>query len=119
MDMVIGIKNVYEIERVISTRDLCFHFSNKSNPFSPKTEILHKPRKQMLIKNDVPLLDEISGLVMTKILDLKTGCTNMLKVKFIRNTGFLDVTNNLSEPLSKDVALCIVDLRSTGHYKVK
>ena len=40
-------------------------------------------------------------------------------MKFVRNAGFLDVTNNSSEPiiLNKDEALGI--LRSIGYYKVK
>ena len=58
---------------------------------------------------------------MIKLIDLKTGCTNTIKLKFVRNTGFLNVTNNSSEPLifSKDEALGVVDLRSIGYYKVK
>ena len=38
---------------------------------------------------DMPFIDEMSGLAMIKLLDLKTGCTNMIKVKFITNTRFL------------------------------
>ena len=58
---------------------------------------------------------------MIKLLDLKTGCTDTIKVKLIRNTGYLNVTNNSSETLivSKDEALGVVDLRSIGYYKVK
>ena len=39
----------------------------------------------------------------------------------IRNIGFLDVTNNSSQSLifSKDEALGIIDLRSTGYYKAE
>ena len=41
---------------------------------------------------------------MIKLLDFKPGCTNTIKVTFIRNTGYLDVTNNSPETLifSKD-----------------
>ena len=63
----------------------------------------------------------ISGLVLIKLCGLKTGCTNTVKVKFIRNTEFLDVTNSSSETpiFSKDEALGIVDIRSVRYYKVK
>ena len=37
---------------------------------------------------------------MIKLLDLKTGCTNTIKVKFISDTGFLDVANYSSEILT-------------------
>ena len=42
-------------------------------------------------------------------------------MKFIRITGFLDVTDNSSETItfSKDGELGVVDLRSIGYYKVK
>ena len=39
-------------------------------------------------------MDEIYGLTTLKLLDLKTGCINTIKVKLMRNTGFHDVTNN-------------------------
>ena len=58
---------------------------------------------------------------MLKLLYLKAGSTNTIKVKFIRNTGFHDVTNNSSETLifSKDEAIGVLDLRSIGYHKVK
>ena len=58
---------------------------------------------------------------MIKLLYHKTSCTNTIKVKFFRNTGFLDVTNNASEPMifNKDEALGVVHLRSIRYYKVK
>ena len=60
-------------------------------------KVLLKPIKQRFIKMDVPFIDEISGLVMIILLDLKTGCANMIKGKFLRNTGFLNVTNKSSK----------------------
>ena len=60
----------------------------------------------------MPFKDEISKLAMIKLLDLKTSFTNIIKVKFIRNTGFLDVSNNSSKKIifGKDESLGIVDL---------
>ena len=58
---------------------------------------------------------------MMKLLDLKTCFMSTIKVRFIRNTGYLDVTNNSSESptFSKDEALDVEDLRSIGYYKIK
>ena len=58
---------------------------------------------------------------MIKLLDLTTSCTNIIKVELVRKTGFLDVTNHSSEPLTlnKDEVIGIVDLRSIGYHKVK
>ena len=58
---------------------------------------------------------------MIKLLDIKTRCAYIIKVKFVRNTEFLDITNNSSGLLifSEDEALGVVDQRSVGYYKVK
>ena len=70
----------------------CLHFLNRSISFFPKMEMLQKSREQRFIKIDMPFIDEISGLAMITPHDFKTGCTNMIKVKFTGNTGFLDIT---------------------------
>ena len=49
------LKNVYEIEAVISTKNLCLHFLNRLIPFFHKTDVLLKPREQRLIKFMHPL----------------------------------------------------------------
>ena len=89
---------MYEMEGLISTSDSCLYFLNRSIPFFHQIGILLKCRKQRLIKIDRPFVDELSGLAM-RLTDVKTGCTYVIKVNFIRNTGFLDVTNNPLEPL--------------------
>ena len=70
-------------------------------------DICLKAREQRLIKIDVTCRNEISWLVLPKLLAVKTGITNMIKVMFVRSTGFLDVTNNSSEPyiFNKDEVL--------------
>ena len=70
---------------------------------------------------DVASIDEIPGLVMIKLLDLKSGYTNMIKVKFMRNTGFIKVSNKYTDPLifNEKEALGVADLRFIGHYQVK
>ena len=60
VDMVMGIKTVYEMEGVISNRDSYLHILNRSIPFFTMTEIILKPGEQTFIKNDVPFIDEIS-----------------------------------------------------------
>ena len=79
-----------------------------------------KPREQRLIKIEAPFIDEISDLVIIKILDKLTR-TLMLKLKFVRNTVSLDVTNSSFELgifYSKEM-LGILDLRLIGYYKIK
>ena len=58
-------------------------------------------------------MDEISGLVINKMLDQKTQSTLMLKLKFVRNSATLDVTNSSLETVifNSKVMLSILDLR--------
>ena len=71
VDMMIGIKKAYEIEGLISTRNSCMHSLNISIPFFSNIEILLKPKEQRFIQMDVPFMDEISGLTITKLLNHK------------------------------------------------
>ena len=91
VDMLMGIKNIYDIEEIIGARESCLHFLNRLIPFFPQTEVLLKLREQRFIKIDVTIIDEISRLAMIRQLDVKTGCTNMIKAKFVRNRTFLDI----------------------------
>ena len=47
--LVLGIKNVFELEGVINSRDCRFEFLNRSVPIYPEKEIILKPDKQKLV----------------------------------------------------------------------
>ena len=64
IDLVLGIKNVFELEGVINSRDCCFKFLNRSVPFFPEKEVILKPNEQKLIKVKAPCIDEISGMAI-------------------------------------------------------
>ena len=50
VDIVLGIKNVFELEGVINSRECCFSFLNRSVPIFPKKKIILKPKEQKLVK---------------------------------------------------------------------
>ena len=91
--MVLGIKNVFELEGVINSRDCCFKFLNRSVPIFPEKEIILKPNDQKLIKVKAPFIDEISGMAIIKILDGGTYSTLLIKLKFMHSKAVLDVAN--------------------------
>ena len=121
VDLVLGIKNVFELEGVINSWECCFSFLNRSVPIFPKEKIILKPREQKLIKVEAPFLDEISGLAIVKLLDKSTQSVIVLKVKFMWNIAILDMMNGSSEILILNLkeALGILDLRLLGYYKIK
>ena len=44
VDLVLGIKNVFELEGVINSRDCCFKFLNRSVPIYPEKEVILKSK---------------------------------------------------------------------------
>ena len=80
VDLVLGIKNVFELEGVImNSWDCCFKFLNRFLLIVPKECIILKPKEQNLIKVKAPFIDEISGLAIIKILDGSTYSTMLIK----------------------------------------
>ena len=77
VDKVLGIKNVFELEGVISSWECWFSFLNRSIPIFSKEEMVLKPKEQKLIKIKGPFLDEISGLTIIKLLDKLTKYNNV------------------------------------------
>ena len=93
VDLVLGIKNVFELEGVINSRDCRFEFMNRSVPIYPEKEIILKPDEKKLVKVKAPFVDEISSLAIIKIIDRKTSSTLSIKLKFTCNKAILDVRN--------------------------
>ena len=83
VDLVLGMKNVYELEGAIDMQDSSFKFLNRSLPFFSKEQVVVKPKERKFIKIEAPFVAEISGLAIVKMLDTKEQCTVVLKLKFV------------------------------------
>ena len=121
VDLVLGMKNAYELEGIIDTGDSSFRFLNRSIPFFSKEQMVFKPKEKKFMKIEALFIDEILGHVIVKMLDNEGQCTVVLKLKFVRNCASLDVTNNTQETVIFDPnqMLGMLDLRSLGYYKIK
>ena len=121
VDLVLGIKNVFELERVIGSCDSCFSFLNRSIPFFPKEKTEIPPNVQKMVVVEAPFVEELSGMSTITVVDMNKHITSMIKLKFIRNKVPLKITNNTSETVTFDRLnmLGILDLRSLGYYKIK
>ena len=80
-----------------------------------------KPKEQKIVVLEAPFVEEISGMAITKMLDVKEQKTLTMKLKFIRNRAMFKVTNSTQDTVTFDPEdmLGIVDLRSLGYYKIK
>ena len=83
VDLVMGMKNIFELEGVIDSRESCFSFLSRSIPFFPVMTVEVAPKSQKMVIIEAPFIEELSGMTMVKILDIKEQTTNMLKLKFI------------------------------------
>ena len=121
VDMVLGIKNFFELEGVIDSQESCFRFLSRSIPIFPREQVVVKPGEKKLIPIEALFVEEISGMVIIKIIDQGLKTLIMLKLKFVRNKTMLDITNNMRETLifDKKTTIGILDLRSLGYYKIK
>ena len=120
VDLVLRVKNIFELEGVNASGDSCFSFLNRSIPFFPKEKTEIKPKEQKLVVVEALFIEEISGMAVVKVLDMQDQITNMIKLKFIRNRVTLKVTNNTHETMTVDLIEMtgILDLQSLGYYKI-
>ena len=102
VDMVLGIKNIFELEGVIDSHESCFRFLSRSISIFPREQVVVKPGEKKLIPIETPFVEEISGMAIVKIIDKEQKMSMMLKLKFIHNKAMLDTTNNTREILIFD-----------------
>ena len=121
VDMVLGIKNLFELEGVIDSRESSFRFLSRLIPIFPQEQIIIKPGEKKLLPIEAPFIEEISGMAIVKIINQGQKILMMLKLKFIRNKATLDITNNTRETIifDKKTSISILDLRSLRYYKIK
>ena len=121
VDLVMGMKNIFELEGVIDSRESCFSFPSRSIPFFLVMTAEIAPASQKMVMIDAPFIEELSGMAMVKILDMKEQTTNMIKLKFIWNKVVLMIKNKTHETITfgKTDMMGVVDLRSLGFYKIK
>ena len=79
------------------------------------------PKMQEMVIAEAPFIEELSGMAIVKILDMKAQATNMIKLKFIRNKAILKITNTTHKNVTfgQTEMIGVVDLRSLGFYKIK
>ena len=83
VDMVLRIKNIFELEGVIDSCKSCFRFLNRSISIFPREQVVVKPGKKKLIPIETPFVEEISGMAIVKIINKGLITLMMLKLKFI------------------------------------
>ena len=93
---------MFELEGVIDSEDSSVSFLNRSIPFFPRKKVSVKPKEQKLLVLEAPFVEEISGMAIIKMLDVKEQKTLTMKLKFIRNRVTFKVTNSTQDTVTFD-----------------
>ena len=64
VDLIMGMKNIFELEGVIDSRESCFSFLSRSIPFFPITKVEVAPASQKMVMVEAPFIEELSGMAM-------------------------------------------------------
>ena len=100
VDLVMGMKNIFELEGLIDSRESCFSFLSRSIPFFPVMTVEIAPASQKMVMVDAPFVEELSGMAMVKIWDMKGQTTNMIKLKCVWNKAVLKIKNKTCKTIT-------------------
>ena len=114
VDLVLGVKNfAVEFKKELHMSELKFTFLNGPVSIFPLSKEKVKPKERKFLKVEAILLDEISVLVIIKLLRLDIYYTLIMKVKFEKNKAFLEVTNDSTKVVVLDPKRAVAILGDT------
>ena len=119
INLVLGMKNMHEIEGELSPRNSEFRFLNRAVPLFTMENFSLKPCCKRFVKGIAPFPTNLTGTAIIKIVQGLRTITVQCKIH--NNLGVLDLVNTFKTTMffSTDSALGIVDIRSLGFYNIK
>ena len=118
MDLILGVKNIFELEGIVNTRICSVKFLNRSFPISPVAHHKIKPGRMAYVKVRIPFVEKLSGIAIVKLL-YKYHIGTM-RVCIDSNQSIIKIINNTEETIhyTPQLAIGIVDIRLLGYYNV-
>ena len=119
MDLIFGVKNMFELEGEVSCRTSQFKFLNRSLPLFPLSTHRIKVGAKAYVKAKVPFIAKLSGHVVMKLL--YKGSLGTMKIRLVDNITVMQIINNTPSTmyLSPEQSIGIVDIRALGCYNIK
>ena len=119
MDLILGVKNIFELEGIMNTRTCSVSFLNRSLPIFPLGYHRIKPGKMAYLRVRIPFVKKLSGIAIVK-LRYKYHIGTM-RVKLDNNQSILRIINNTDETIhyTPQLLMGIVDVRSLGYYNIR
>ena len=118
IDLVLGMKNMHELEGELSPRNSEFRFLNRAIPLFTLENFSLKPGCKRFVKCIAPFPANITGTAIVKIVQGLRTITVQCKLQ--NNLGVLDMINTSKTTMlfSTDSAFGIVDIRSIGFFNI-
>ena len=119
MDLILGVKNIFELEGIVNTRLCSVKFLNRSLPIFPLAHHKIKPGRMAYVKVRIPFVEKLSGIAIVKLL-YKYHIGTM-RVRIDHNQSIIKIINNTDETIyyTPQLSMGIVDIRSLGYYNVQ
>ena len=113
MDLILGVKNIFELEGIVNSRTCSFNFLNRSLPIFPLAHYKIKPGKMAYVKIRIPFVEKLSGIAIVKLL-YKYHIGTM-RVRTDHNQSIIKIINNTNETIyySPQLSMGIVYIRSS------
>ena len=118
MDLILGVKNIFELEGIMNSRTCSFHFLNRSLPIFPLAHYKIKTWKMAYVKVRIPFVEKLSGIAIVNLLYKYHVGT--MRARIDHNQSIIKIINNTDETIyySPQLSMGIVDIRSLGYYNV-
>ena len=119
MDLIVGVKNMFELEGEVSCRTSQFKFLNRSLPLFPLSTHRIKVGAKAYVKAKVPFIEKLSGHAIAKLL--YRGSLGTMRIRLVDNITVMQIINNTPTTMyfSPEQSIGIVDIRSLGYYNIK
>ena len=118
IDLVIGMKNMVELEGILNTRTSSFDFLSHSIPIYPQNDLKVKPGAKAYIKIVVPFQRQINSRAIAKFFTCDKIFTFRMRFKHNRTVVEFENRGDKISELFKDRPIGILDLRSIGYYNI-
>ena len=119
IDLIFGVKNMFEIEGEVRCRTSQFKFLNRSLPIFPISAHRIKTGAKAYVKAKIPFIEKLSGHAIAKLL--YKGSLGTMKIQIVDNLTVMEIINNtpINMYLCPEEHIGVVDIRSLGYYNVK
>ena len=68
MDLILGVKNIFELEGIINSRTCSVNFPNRSLPIFPLAHHKIKSGKMAYVKVRIPFAEKLSSIAIVRLV---------------------------------------------------